>query len=176
MNEITLVGVYASGRAAADAAAAIRRAGLGEVETVSPTADHAVLAALPRPASPVRLFTLLGALAGCAAGIALPVYTMVDWPLVVGGKPLVSIPPVVVIAFELSMLGAALGGLAGFLALSGLPSLGGGTFVGRRRPPDCTRRFTVDRFGVLVTCAGARREEVRAHLEQAGAEEVAGDA
>jgi hypothetical protein len=61
MNEITLVGVYASGRAAADAAAAIRRAGLGEVETVSPTADHAVLAALPRPASPVRLFTLLGA-------------------------------------------------------------------------------------------------------------------
>ena len=42
MNEITLVGVYASGRAAADAAAAIRRAGLGEVETVSPTADHDV--------------------------------------------------------------------------------------------------------------------------------------
>lgn len=175
MNEITLVGVYASGRAAADAAAAIRRAGLGEAETVSPTADHAVLAALPRPASPVRLCTLLGALAGCAAGIALPVYTMLDWPLVVGGKPLVSIPPVVVIAFELSMLGAALGGLAGFLALTGLPG-GGGTFAGRRRPPACTRRFTVDRFGVLVTCAGARREEVRAHLEQAGAEEVAGDA
>ena len=176
MSEITLVGVYASGHAAADAAAAVRRAGLGEAETLSPTADRAVLAALPRPVSPVRLFTLLGALAGCAVGIALPVYTMVDWPIIVGGKPLVSIPPVVVIAFELSMLGAALGGLAGFLALSRLPSLGGGPFAGRRRPPGCTRRFTVDRFGVLVTCARARRKEVRAHLEQAGAEEVAGDA
>ena len=172
MSGTTLVGVYASGRAAAEAAAAIRQAALGDVETVGPTADHAVLAALPRPVSAVRLCTLLGALAGCAVGIALPVYTMQAWPLIVGGKPPVSIPPVVIIAFELSMLGAALGGLAGFLALSGLA---------RPRRWLCgeqqsDRRFTVDRFGVLVTCADAQRAEVRAHLERAGAEEVTGDA
>ena len=172
MSGTTLIGVFAGGRAAAEAAAAIRQAGLGTVETVGPTADHAVLAALPRQASPVRLCTLLGALAGCAVGIALPVYTMLAWPLISGGKPMVSIPPVVIIAFELSMLGAGLGGLAGFLALSGL-ARPRGWLSGGRRPE---RRFTVDRFGVLVTCADARREEVRAHLERAGAEEVAGDA
>ena len=172
MSETTLVGVYASGRAAAEAAAAIRQAGLGTVETVGPTADHAVLAALPRPGSPVRLCTLLGALAGCAVGVALPVYTMQAWPLIVGGKPMVSIPPVVIIAFELSMLGAALGGLVAFLALSGLARPRGWLFGGR--PDD--GRFTDDRFGVLVTCADAQRAEVRAHLERAGAEEVAGDA
>ena len=172
MSGTTLIGVYASGRAAAEAAAAIRQAGLGTVETVGPTADHAVLAALPRPVSPVRLCTLLGALAGCAVGVALPVYTMQAWPLIVGGKPMVSIPPVVIIAFELSMLGAALGGLVAFLALSGLARPRGWLFGGRTDDG----RFSDDRFGVLVTCADAQRAEVRARLERAGAEEVAGDA
>lgn len=172
MNETTLTGVYASGNAAAEAAAAIRQAGLGTVETVGPTANHALLAAVPRTASPVRLFTLLGALAGCAVGIALPVYTMLAWPLMVGGMPAVSIPPVVIIAFELSMLGAALGGLAGLLALSGLARPRG--WLSGGQPPG--RRFTVDRFGVLVTCAERRRAEVRAHLERSGAEEITGDA
>ena len=41
-----------------------------------------------------------GALVGCAIGIALPVYTMLDLPLMVGGKPIIAVPPIVVIAFE----------------------------------------------------------------------------
>lgn len=171
MSTTTLLGVYADARAAAQAATALRQAELGDVETLSPTADHALLATVPRPASPVRLFTLIGALAGCAAGISLPVYTMQAWPLIVGGKPLVSIPPIVIIAFELSMLGAALGGLVGFLALSGLA---GGR--GRRSGAAAERRFTDDRCGVLVTCAERDRAAVRAHLERAGAVEIDDDA
>ncbi len=172
MSATTLLGVYEDARGAARAAAAIRAAALGDVETMSPTGGHALLATVPRPASPVRLFTLLGAAAGCAAGIALPVYTMQAWPLIVGGKPLVSIPPIVIIAFELSMLGAALGGLVGFLALSGLAG-------GRGRASGAAaaeRRFTDDRCGVLVTCAERDRAAVRIQLEQAGAVEISGDA
>ena len=172
MSTTTLLGVYEDARGAARAAAAVRAAALGDVETMSPSGDHALLAAVPREASPVRLFTLLGALAGCAAGIALPVYTMQAWPLIIGGKPLVSIPPVVIIAFELSMLGAALGGLVGFLALSGLAG-------GRGRTSGAAaaeRRFTDDRCGVLVTCAVRDRAAVRAQLERAGAVEISGDA
>ena len=172
MSTATLLGVYADSRGAARAAAAIRQAQLGDVETLSPAGGHALLAAVPRAASPVRLFTLLGALAGCAAGISLPVYTMQAWPLIVGGKPLVSIPPIVIIAFELSMLGAALGGLIGFLALSGLARP-------RRRMTGAAaagRHFTGDRCGVLVTCAERDRAAVRAQLEQAGAVEIDDDA
>ena len=51
--------------------------------------------------SPVRLFTLVGALLGCTAGFSLPIYTVSAWPLITGGKPLFSIPAFVVIAFEL---------------------------------------------------------------------------
>ena len=114
--------------------------------------------------SPVRLFTLLGGLVGCAIGIALPVYTMLDWPLMVGGKPIISIPPIVIIAFELSMLCAALGGCLGFLVLAGLPRIGTGRAF--------DERWTDDRFGIVVTCAEGDGDAVRAHLERAGAEEV----
>ena len=164
MSTTTILGVYTSGGRAASAIAAIKRDQLGEIEVYSPTSDHALVGTDAPPASPVRLFTLLGGALGCAAGVALPVYTMVDWPLIVGGKPLISIPPIVVIAFELAMLFAGLSTLIGFLLLAGLPST--------RRPRAYDERFTDDRFGVLVTCASEQLGAVRAHLEHAGAEEV----
>ena len=54
--------------------------------------------------SPVRLFTLIGGLTGCAAGFGMTIWMSHDWPLVVGGKPIGAIPPYVVIAFELTIL------------------------------------------------------------------------
>ena len=54
--------------------------------------------------SPVRVFVLVGGLLGCLSGFALPIYTVLDWPLITGGMPLISIPPFVVIAFELTIL------------------------------------------------------------------------
>ena len=164
MSQATLLGVYASGDAAARAAAAVRAAGLGAAVSYAPTADPALLAAAARRPSPVRLCTLLGGLTGGAAGIAFPAYTMLDAGVIVGGKPIVSIPPLVIIGFELAMLGAALGGLAGFLLLSRLPR--------RRARALAGQRFTDDRYGVLVTCAPGQRAAARAALEQAGAEEV----
>ena len=77
-------------------------------------------------------------------GIALPAYTMLDWPLITGGKPTISIPPLVVISFEVTMLLGALGAVAGFLLLSGLPAFA--------PPASYDSRFSEDRFGVLVTC------------------------
>ena len=164
MTARTMLGVFTDGPRAARAVEGIRRAGLGTVATYTPTADHAVLSARPPGTSSVRVFTLIGGLLGCAIGVALSVHTMVDGPLIVGGRPLISIPPIVIIAFELSMLGAALAGFAGFLLVSGLPQF--------RAPVLMTERFTNDRFGVLVACANEHRMAVRAHLEQAGAEEV----
>ncbi|NIP15320.1 MAG: DUF3341 domain-containing protein, partial [Pseudomonadales bacterium] len=58
--------------------------------------------------SPVRIFTLVGGLTGAATGFAFTTWTSVDWPLVTGGKPIVSIPAYVVIAFELTVLFGAL--------------------------------------------------------------------
>ena len=159
-----ILAVYDSADKAAVGAAAVRQAGLGDVLTYSPTADPVIVAPYPSHISQVRLFTLLGGLLGCAVGIALPMYTMLNWPSVVGGKAMVSIPPIVVIAFELSMLCAALGGFLGFLVLGGLPWFGA--------PRGFDKRFTDDRFGILVTCSDEQTKTVQVNLEMSGAEEV----
>jgi hypothetical protein len=55
------------------------------------------------------------------AGFALCIYTVLRYPLIVGGKPVVSILPFVVIAFELTILLGSLATFAGFLLNARLP-------------------------------------------------------
>lgn len=74
------------------------------------------------PKSKLRFFTLLGAVSGTIAGFVLTIYTALRWHLNTGGKPLISIPPFIIIAFELTILFGALSSLIGFLILSRLPS------------------------------------------------------
>lgn len=116
------------------------------------------------PLSKVRLFTLVGALTGTATGFLLTIWSSLKWELVTGGKAPVSIPPFVIIAFELTIL---LGGLASALAiliLGQLPKL--------KPSPTYDPRFTLDRFGVAVTCPPDKIESVQSMLTAAGAEEV----
>jgi len=164
VTRIHLLAIYDNAPKAAAAARAIRAARLGDVTAYGPAPNHLIDAALDPAVSPVRVFTLIGGIAGCVLGFALPIYTALDWPLVTGGKPIVSIPPFVVIAFELTILLASLGAIAGFLALSGLPQLSAG--------PPYDPRFSEDRWGVLVTCAADQADLVRAKFNEQGAEEV----
>lgn len=161
---VDILGIFDHSKKAAACARAILDDRLGEVVAYSPVHNHALDQALQVTTSPVRLFVLIGGLLGCATGFIFPIYTVMDWPLITGGKPLISIPPFVVIAFELTILFAAIGGVAGFLLLSGLPRVTG------RPAPD--RRFTNDMTGLTVTCGLEQAAAVRACLEHAGASEI----
>ncbi|MBI1845403.1 MAG: DUF3341 domain-containing protein [Candidatus Rokubacteria bacterium] len=81
-----------------------------------------------------------------------------------GGKPVVSIPPFVIIAFELTILFGGLATVLGVVTLGRLPRL--------RPTPTYDPRFTNDRFGVAVHCPPGRGGSVRDILRTAGAEEV----
>ena len=164
MTRVHVLGIFDEARKAATAADAILAHRLGEVTVYGPAPNHAINAILDHGVSPVRVFALIGGILGCVLGFALPIYTSLAWPLITGGKPIVSIPPFVVIAFELTILLAALGAIAGFLVLSGLPDLRSGA------PYD--PRFSVDRWGVGITCAADQVDAVCARLNEAGAEEV----
>lgn len=76
----------------------------------------------PRP-SIVRLFALAGALLGLFTGFAFTIYTVKVWPLISGGKPFVSIPAFLIIAFALTILFGSLLSFLGFLLASRLPGL-----------------------------------------------------
>ena len=162
-----ILGVYDEPSKAAVAVATARDAGMTDITAYSPAPDHTLEQLIGPRVSPVRLFTLLGGLLGCAAGFALPIYTVSAWPLIVGGKPLIAIPAFVVIAFELTILLGAIGGMLGFLLLARLPQFA--------REPRGDARFSRDCFGVEVTCDAQGAAAVRTLLEDAGAIEVRTD-
>ena len=166
MAGVTVLGVFAHVDTATRAIRDLRARGVRSIATYSPVPLDDFEEALTGhglPRSPVRLFTLVGALTGTASGFALTIWTALKWNLITGGKPVVSIPPFVVIAFELTIL---LGGLCTLLGLlvTIRPSL--------RIPPHYDPRFSADRFGVEVECEANDRRTIEDLLRGAGAEEV----
>ncbi len=104
--------------AACDAIRELKSAGHKDLTVYSAAPNHELEAAIGDPVSPVRLFTLVGGLIGCAAGFGMTIWMSLDWPLLVGGKPIAPIPPYVVLGFELTILISALSTVAGLIILT----------------------------------------------------------
>jgi hypothetical protein len=131
----------------------------------SPTPRHELEEALDAPESAVRIFTLMGAFTGTAAGAALAVWMSLDWPLITGGKEIVSLPAFTVIMFELTVLIGALSTVAGLFLTGRLPRIG-------KSEAMYIPAFTSNRFGVFVHVAPEHYDEVRAIMSDSGSEEV----
>ncbi|MBE0591476.1 MAG: DUF3341 domain-containing protein [Gemmatimonadales bacterium] len=158
-------GILASYRfvdAAADAIRQLKAEGYRDFTVYTPVPNVEIARAVGHRASPVRLWTLIGGLTGCVSGFALTLWMSFDWPLVVGGKPIGSIIPYVVIAFELTILFGAGATILGLL------------FHSRRsrQPGAYDGRFTDDHIGIFVPCSRERHKAVETLLRTAGAEEV----
>ena len=136
-----------------DAIEKLRKAGFKEVKAYSPYPDHHIEHALGYDQSPVRVWTLVGGLTGTAAGFAFTTWTSVDWPLVVGGKPIVGIPAYIPIVFEMTVLFGALSTVIGLFILSRLPNVKPAVVY----DPE----FTAGRYGVYVEAEGGRLDEAR---------------
>jgi hypothetical protein len=136
----------------------LRRAGFEELTAYAPLPEHHIEHAMGYEQSPVRVFTLVGALTGTATGFAFTAWTSMDWPLVTGGKPILSIPAYVVIAFELTILFGALATVIGLFVNSRLPHVAGKVIY--------DPGFSAGRFGIEVHAEGKRLDEARAILER----------
>lgn len=110
----------------------------GTVNTLTPYHVHEAEHILKSKPSELRFFTLIGALAGFFLSFAFIVYTVLDWPLITGGKPIISIPAFIIIAFECTILIGGIVSFVGFLHLSRLPDI-------KRimEPRDCGSQFII---------------------------------
>ena len=162
----TVVGVFAHVDTTVKALEELRAKGYHDLEVYTPAPVHEIEEVMERgrPVSRVRLFTLIGGLTGTASGFILTIWSAMQWGLVTGGKPVASIPPFVVIAFELTILFGGLSTVLGMILLGRLPRLW--------PSPTYDPRFSNDRFGVAVRCAAGRGASVSQILHAAGAEEV----
>ncbi len=162
-----LLGSFVHVDAAADAIRALRARGHKNLVVYTAAPNHEIEEALEHSVSPVRLFTLIGGLTGCAAGFGMTLWMSHDWPVVVGGKPIGSILPYVVIGFELTILLGALSTVAAVALFSILMG---------RRGIAYDPKYSDDQIGVFVPASGDQSGLVEQMLRSAGAVEVRRDA
>ncbi len=167
-----LLGVFAYVDDAEKAINALRDRGYTPV-FFSPTTLPSLEDHLMPQDSRVKWFTLTGALLGLLTAFALTTWVSVSWPMIFSGKPVVSIPPYVVIYFELMVLFGALANLIGLLWTARIPRRAETAYI----PYD--PRVSDDHFGVLVEEVPSEEEEtvqqifrshhaVDVHVQEAG--------
>lgn len=161
-----IVGVFTNLDTLVATVRSLRREGYKNLSVVSPFPSPALEEALGTRKSPIRYFTLIGGLLGCAIGFALPTYTALDWPLQTSAKPIVALPAFAIIAFELTILFGAIATLIGLLINARLPARS----VAITHDP----RFSEDRFGLLVPYTAEQTGDLRRLITAGGAEEVYG--
>ncbi len=149
-----------------EAVTKIRDAGFSKWDTHTPFVVHGLDAAMG--IKPTKLpFLVFGAgLTGCTAGIALQWFTNAfDYPFLISGKPLFSLPANIPVAFEMTILFAAISALVGMLAFNGLPQLSHPLHSSR-----LMKRATDDKFLISIEAADPKFELVKTHelLESLG--------
>ncbi len=163
-GNVRLLGIYSSLDELLAAGRALREGGSRIVEVFSPFASPKIEGLLGIGESRVRYFTLIGGLLGFTGGFALTVGVALRHGLITGGKPIIAIPPFVIIAFELTILLGALATMGGFLLKA----------RSRQKLPRLAHDidFTSDHFGLLVACGEEDADAVKKRLADAGAREV----
>lgn len=105
-----------------EAAHAAHEAGYRRMDGYSPFPIEELPEALGKPKTRMAYIVLAGGLFGCFGGYFLQYWcSAVTYPLNIGGRPLNSWPAFIPVTFECTILGAALAGVFGMLAVNGLP-------------------------------------------------------
>ena len=160
----SLLAIYSNAGRLLEAAKASCDAGFQVMETFSPVKIEALDELLVQPKSPVRLFTLVGAICGLAGGFWLAIGTALVNSLIVGGKPPVSLIPFCVVGFEGTILLGSIGNLIGLIFYARLFRL--------RTAPYYDPRFSRDKFGLLVGCSAGQLEDLKGILMPSDPEEL----
>jgi hypothetical protein len=117
-----LIAEYETPEALLEATHRAYDAGYRRMDAYAPFPVEGLAEALGSHSTRVPLIVLIGGLLGCIGGFYLQYWVhVVDYPLIIGGRPLNSWPTFVPVTFELTILIAALFAFFGLLALNGLP-------------------------------------------------------
>ena len=152
------------------AAAKVRAAGYKRWDTHSPFPIHGMDRAMGLPPSWVSAFTLLGGIGGFAGAVLLIFYTgVINYPLVVQGKPYFSWEATFPVMFEITVIAAAFVTVGGVFLFCLLPMLYHPVFNW-----DKFGRATDDGFFVVIQAGDPLFDETLTvkFLEQLGGKNV----
>ena len=105
-----------------DAAREVRDAGYTKTDAFSPFPLHEIDEALGIKKSILPFLVLGGGVVGLLTGLALTYYVhVIEYPIIVGGRPYFSLPSFIPPMYELTILFAAFTAVFGMILLNGLP-------------------------------------------------------
>jgi hypothetical protein len=105
-----------------DAARQVRDAGYRNTDAFSPFPIHSIDEALGIKRSILPYLCFAGGILGLVSGIGLQYFVhVIDYPIIVGGRPHLSLPAMIPPAYELTILFTAFTAVLGMLFLNGLP-------------------------------------------------------
>ncbi len=127
-------------------AESVRDAGYTKWDAHTPFVVHGLDRAMGIKPTKLPFLVLIGGAVGLAGGVGLQWWTnAVNYPFLISGKPLFSLPANIPVAFETTILVAAIMALVGMLGLNRLPQLYHPLFNSRR-----FRKATDDRFFISI--------------------------
>lgn len=165
----TVKGVFAHLDSLVNAIDKLEKNGIKDYMVMSPLPRHDLEEAIYKgKPSPVRWFTMTGAIFGGTMGFSLASITHLNWPMIIpAGKPLVSIPAFIVITFESTVLWGCLFTLLGMILLTRLHT------ASKLQVEVCDPRFSDDKFGLVINDLPRKRaDDASQILNDEGAMEV----
>jgi Alternative complex III, ActD subunit len=167
-----LVASFRSDEECAEAIELLHREHIRDFRAFSPIMSEPIMeasrAAHEASKSYVRFWVLFGGITGVLTAIAVTIGTSWEWNLNVGGRPIASIPPYIIIMFELMILIGGLSGVTGFFFHSRMPAF--------EPDPAYRTKFGADRFGLVLRCDDDQAAKLDSLLREAGAEEIVREA
>jgi len=166
-----LVGYFTQPSDIYHACEAIRDAGYKDFDAHTPFPVHGLENAMGLKPSRLPWIVLASGLTGGASALLMMIYmNVIDYPLVIGGKPYMTLPSYVPITFELTILFSAFACFFGMWGLNRLPRY----FHPVMQHPQFGRASD-DRFFVSIEATDPNYDSVRTRqlLEGLGAREVA---
>lgn len=129
-----------------DAARKVRDSGYSRTDAFTPFPVHGIDEALGIKPTVLPWFTLVAGATGTTVALVMQIYlNAVDYPYIISGKPFVSLPAFIPVAFELTVLFAAFTTVFAMLGLNGLPMFSNPVFTNPKFD-----RVTDDRFFLWV--------------------------
>lgn len=167
-NKNYIVGVFEDEDVLLDAVGTVRNSGVKIHEVYSPFPVHGLETALGYKRSRLPIAAFLFGLTGTTLALTMQIWMLgFDWPMIIGGKNFVSLPPFIPVTFELTVLLAALGMVATFMIVSDMKPY--------KWPQQFDVRSTDDKHVMaidLATNSGKTTDDLSELLKSVGASEV----
>lgn len=161
------IGIYDDDEVVLNAVKKLRAEGIKIYEVYSPFAVHGLDIALGYKRTRLPIAAFLFGLTGTILALTMMTYMMgIDWPMIIGGKNFVALPPFIPVTFELTVLLSAFGMVGTFMVVADLKPF--------KKPRLFDLRCTHDKHVIAIDLAVNKfsKEEINKLYDKTGASEI----